>query len=391
VVTHASQGSVDPLSAIGHNGDVDKHPACQEIRTFVGASGKRGAEVQKRFMGAGYGWPKDAVDGALLSLVAGGFLRASRGGQPQKVTDIGRAQIGQTEFFSEGVTVTTTQRVGIRGMCSQMGLNCKPGEEALAVPTLLTRLTEMAVQAGGPAPLPSQPSTEHLQQLLALGGNEQLVEVYNQRDQLLRDYNEWAEISKRREQRYAAWRTTQELLRHARGLPMVTELQPQLEAIESQRSLLTDPDPLAPLTSRLLEALRSALHDAVQRYVEAHRQALSELEQSTEWGRLSSEQQTQLVAHHGLEAPAAVHFGSDAELMTALEATPLMAWETQNAALPERVARAREAAARLLEPRAVPLNLPRRTLKSSEDLEHYLEEVRTMIQSQLDAGNPVIV
>ncbi len=391
VFNRASQGAGDPLAAIGYHGDVDKHPACQELRAFVSANGRRGSEIQKRFLGAGYGWPKDAVDGALLALVAGGFLRAARGGQPQKVTEIGRSQIGQTDFFSEGVTVTTTQRVGIRGLCQQVGLPCKAGEEALAAPELLKRLADLAAEAGGSPPLPAPPNSDHLGHLRALGGNEQLVEVYNQRDRLLADYRQWSEARSKREQRLPAWRRLQDLLRHADGLPVVGELQPQLAAIESQRSLLSDPDPLAPLTARLLDALRAALQEAAQRYGDAHRQALSELEQAAEWERLDAEQRRQILAAQNLDQRPTVRTGSDEELLATLEATPLMTWETRLAALPERVARAREAAARLLEPRAVPLTLPKRTLKSREELEQYLDEVRALIQARLDEGNPVIV
>jgi len=391
VFNRASQGAGDPLAAIGYHGDVDKHPACQELRAFVSANGRRGSEIQKRFLGAGYGWPKDAVDGALLALVAGGFLRAARGGQPQNATAISRAQIGQTDFFSEGVTVTTTQRVGIRGLCQQVGLPCKAGEEALAAPELLKRLADLAAEAGGSPPLPAPPNSDHLGHLRALGGNEQLVEVYNQRDRLLADYRQWSEARGKREQRLLAWRRLQELLRHADGLPVVGELQPQLEAIERQRSLLSDPDPLAPLTARLLDALRAALQEAAQRYGDAHRQALSELEQAAEWERLDAEQRRQILAAQNLDQRPTVRTGSDEELLATLEATPLMTWETRLAALPERVARAREAAARLLEPRAVPLTLPKRTLKSREELEQYLDEVRALIQARLDEGNPVIV
>src|SRR6266571_2029491 len=44
VITRTSQGATDALSVVGYNGDVDKHPACQEIRTFIGGSGKKGSE-----------------------------------------------------------------------------------------------------------------------------------------------------------------------------------------------------------------------------------------------------------------------------------------------------------------------------------------------------------
>jgi len=391
VFNRASQGSADPLSAIGYTGDVDKHPACQEIRAYIGTTGKQGSDIQKRYLGAGYGWPKDAVDGALLALVAGGFVRASQGGQPRQASDLQRPQIGKTDFVSEGVTVTTTQRVGLRGLCQQIGLPCKPGEEPQAIPQVLRRLSELVGEAGGSPPLPPPPDADHLARLLSLAGNEQLVEVYNQRDRLLADYQQWSAARNRRDLRLTAWRHMQDLLRHADGLPVVAEVQPQLAAIESQRALLNDPDPLAPLTARVIDALRAALQGAVQRYASARSQALAELEQIAEWARLSAGQRQQILAAHNLDRMPSVHSGSDAELIAALQVMPLLAWETRTAALLERVARAREAAARLLEPRAVPLTLPKRTLKSREELEHYLDEVRALIQAHLDDGNPVIV
>src|SRR5260370_8667780 len=84
VINRAIQGAADALSVVGYNGDVDKYPACQEARTFIGGSGKKGSEVRKHFMGAGYGLPQEAIDGILLCLVASGFERATRNSQPMK-------------------------------------------------------------------------------------------------------------------------------------------------------------------------------------------------------------------------------------------------------------------------------------------------------------------
>ena len=66
VINRPTQGPADALSVVGYNGDVNKYPACQEVRTFTGGPGKKGSEVRKHFMGAGYGWPQEAVDGVLL-------------------------------------------------------------------------------------------------------------------------------------------------------------------------------------------------------------------------------------------------------------------------------------------------------------------------------------
>ena len=65
----------DPLSAVGYTSDVDKHSVCQEVRDFVDGAGKKGSEVRRNFLNPPYGWSRDTVDGALLALLAGGFLR----------------------------------------------------------------------------------------------------------------------------------------------------------------------------------------------------------------------------------------------------------------------------------------------------------------------------
>ena len=88
VISRAIQGATDALSVVGYHGDVDKYPACQEVRTFIGGSGKKGSEIRKHFTGAGYGWPQDAVDGVVLCLVAGGFVRAAKNGQAISVKQI---------------------------------------------------------------------------------------------------------------------------------------------------------------------------------------------------------------------------------------------------------------------------------------------------------------
>ena len=121
VINRTNQGSTDALSVIGYNGDVDKYPACQELRTFIGGSGKKGSEVRKHFTGAGYGWPQDAVDGALLCLVAGGFVRASRNSQTVGAKQITGQQFGITDFYSEGVTVSSSQRISVRALITEDG------------------------------------------------------------------------------------------------------------------------------------------------------------------------------------------------------------------------------------------------------------------------------
>ncbi len=154
VVKRAGEGAGDALSALGYNGDADQHPVCKEVSAWLGA-GKKGAEVRKHFMGVGYGWQQDAVDGALLALVAGGFVRAEKNNQAVPLKQIIQSQIGVLEFRSETKIVTAMQRIQVRKLIEDMGLPVKNGEEAEAIPRVLQRLADLAVDAGGPPPLPS--------------------------------------------------------------------------------------------------------------------------------------------------------------------------------------------------------------------------------------------
>ena len=107
VINRAIQGATDALSVVGYHGDVDKYPACLEVRTFIGGSGKKGSEIRKHFTGAGYGWPQDAVDGVVLCLVAGGFVRAAKNGQAISIKQITVQQIGMTDFYSEEIAISS--------------------------------------------------------------------------------------------------------------------------------------------------------------------------------------------------------------------------------------------------------------------------------------------
>ena len=102
VVKRAADGAADSLSAVGHTSDADRHSVCQEIRSHVGGEGKRGSEVRGHFSNPPYGWSRDTVDGALLALLAGGFLRATRNGQVLTAKGMTQQQIAAAEFFHRG-------------------------------------------------------------------------------------------------------------------------------------------------------------------------------------------------------------------------------------------------------------------------------------------------
>ena len=54
---------------------------CKEVLAAISPSGTKGNELHKRFEAPLFGWPRDAVNGAILALLAAGNIRASPGSQ----------------------------------------------------------------------------------------------------------------------------------------------------------------------------------------------------------------------------------------------------------------------------------------------------------------------
>ena len=192
VVIRASHGDADPLSAIEYVSNLEKHPVCQEVRSFVGSVGKRGSELRRHFSDTPYGWSRDAIDGALLALLAGGFLSATRSGQAVTAKGMTQQQLSVTDFFREGVIVSAVQRIAVRNVALAMGLPAKSGEEAEAVPVILDRLQGEAQAAAGEAPLPEPPDSTIVSELRELAGNRQIVRVAEQADTLIALYRDWS-------------------------------------------------------------------------------------------------------------------------------------------------------------------------------------------------------
>jgi hypothetical protein len=391
VVKRANEGAGDPLSALGFAGAAEDHPACKEVRTFLGSGKKKGSDVRKQFRAPGYGWSDDAIDGALLALVAGNSVLADRSGQPLTAKQIIQSQIGVTEFKNEKVIITTPQRLGVRKLIQGLGLPVKNGEEAQAIPLVLQKLVDLAADASGPPPLPEKPSVQALLDLQALGGNEQFAAVYERRDQLLALHKAWSNAKTAAAARQPRWDRLGRLLKHAGGRPIAGSTAPQVEAIRAQRLLLTEPEPVKPLLDALTADLRAAVKEARQKVVDARERELEALKGTAEWTKLSDEQWWDILHANGLGPIAELNAGTEDLLLATLDAKSLDAWATDALVVPTRMRQAREQAAKLLEPKAVRVRLRSTTLHNLDELDAYLAEARQEMAQHLEKGSPVIL
>lgn len=391
VVKQVREGNANALTAVAYNGNVEDQVICKEIHNFVDSLGKKGSDIRKHFMGGSYGWPQDAVDGALLCLVAGGFLRATKSSVPVNVKDITTPVLGLTEFYREGITVTAAHRLGIRVLLTNLGFPAKQGEEVASIPRVLSMLRELAASAGGDAPLPEMPSIASIEHLQVLSGNAQIVAVYEQRNELYDNFKIWKDKREQIAKRLPDWNKLQRFLTQARSLPVAIEIEPQVEAIRNGRYLLFDPDPVLPLMDELRAALRLALIDFQQSRIAEQDQQVQTLNAWAEWPLLSEEERQRILSQNGLSSIPKLKIGTDEELLATLDANPLSSWEDKISAPQARIVKVREAAMKLRTPDAVRISLPQATLTSADQVDAYLAQLRADMMQHIDAGNPVVV
>ena len=385
-VDRARKNDSQALEAIGYKGDTDKHPVCAAILKYIAGS-KKGSEIRDHFRRPPYGWPQDAVDGALYVLLASGHLHALDA--THKAVDakgLERNKLTQASFKPESVTVTALQLIQLRKLMQDLGISCQFQEELQKAMLLLEELKSRADRAGGEAPKPVVPDVSRLNQLEQLTGNALLVQLHADRDRLLADAQAWQQASQAIEKRWPNWMQLTSLLAQAKELGPYADVAQEARAITEQRALLSNPDPVQTLFDKTTDLLRRALNHHVQTFQEEYTNRLGGLQADDSWKKLTASDQTAVFKECGLEPAEMPDMSSASALEQALEECPLARWADRREALASRFEQARQKAVQLVTPKATPVQLPRRVLSSPEELGTWLEEVEKLLKKQLEQG-----
>ncbi len=384
-------GSGDPLQKVGYSGEPQDHPVCKEVLAFIGNGSAKGSAARAHFTTSPFGWPRDAVDGALMALVAAGQVIAKRNGQQVEAKSFDTNTIGSADFERESSVVSLDQKLALRSLAKDiLGLNVQAGGETDAIRRLLDELKDLTASAGGEAPLPARPDTDEIDRLRDYVGNEQLIETYNARDQLRDMSNNWTTRKKLAGERAPHWNRVNELAKQAAGLPVAAEVGPAIKGILDNRLLLEENDPTSDIRQKLSDALRTAVTQAHGYLESARAEAVRTLEATAEWPKLPSDDQARVLGDNQLTPVPAPDVSSDEQVVDTLALVPLEDWRDKLAAIPGRLANARRQAALILEPKSIVIQLPRKTINSQEDLDEFLAEIRKLIEERLGEG-PIII
>jgi hypothetical protein len=389
VIKRAREGADHPFQPTGHTDATEKHLVCQQVIATIGA-GKSGSEVRKALSGTPFGWPRDAVDAALIALHRLQHITATLNGQAIPLGQLDQNKIAKAEFRVEHATLSVSDRLVLRKLFQTLGLSCKSGEESVRAAEFLSGLIALVGSAGGDAPAPASPATVEIEDMQRLVGNEQLVAIKAKAPDWEQRIKDWTATRDLIATRLPAWRNVERLARHAGTIAEAKSTLDQVEAIRSQRLLLEALDPVNSARQSLAGLLRDAVHKGHVVHEKAFADAFAALAANAVWAKLTAADQNSIKAAVGLTPPAKPNVTTDEALADALDRKPLSSAQAEIDAIAGRVNQAIERAARLLEPKVQTVTLERATLRDAAEVDAWIERQKATLLEKL-ANGPVLV
>ena len=394
VLTKARDGAPDALTAVGHHGEPTTHPVCKEVLAAISPGGTKGADLQKRFAGPPFGWPKDAVNGAVLVLLAAGNIRAAQDGKDLGgPKELPQTQIGKVTLYKEDAPPTRAAAPR-RARTPDRGrdlLRAGSGGSAAALRSSSSSRTLP------PAPAVRRPFPKH---------RTPTTSTRCWRSQETSDSARSPTTTSASAPTSNAGEPLQHAVRSARphgatwnvcsatptGCRWPRPSTPAVAAIRDGRQLLDEPDPIAPLLTELVTALRAEVTQRAQQLADAQRAAVAGLEAWPEWNKLDPADRDAIVAEAKLGPCAAAGREHRVEAARiARRRPPQLRGPTGSRLVDSRRDQARQRAAKKLEPKSVEVKPPSATFKPGDDPAPYFDQLRALVQSHLDAGTTVII
>ena len=390
VMKRAKEGTDKPMDPVGHTGAVETHAVCVEVlgRTATGATG---SDVRSKLQDPPYGWPKDAIDAAIVVLVGAGHLSAKLNGAPIAAAQLDQNKITKTVFTRETKTISMSDRLKVRGTLAKLGLKPKTNDEdgPLAA-DFLKKLAEIGRHTGGEEPLPSHQSLVFVEDIQRLTGVEMLAEIVAKKTALDDAADKWPALAALSEARLAAWDDLHKLFDHAKDEPGAAAINADIEAIRTGRLLLESSDPLPPIRVKIADILRKRLKETHEDHRQTFDRELKQLAASSVWSQLPSDKQAAILAEVGLREPDAVDVSTDATIAAALAERPIDSRRNAALAVPTLAGQALRKAAATVEPTARSIAIEKTTLRTGDDVREWAKRAESQLLEEVKKG-PVLV
>ena len=388
-IKRAREGAENPLQPVGHLDAVETHPVCRQAVSEIG-NGAYGSSIRKVLSGSPFGWPRDAVDAALIALHRSQHLSATLNGAAVPPGALDQNRVSKAEFRVERAALSVKDRLVLRNLFQIAGVTCKSGEEGQRSGDFLSELVDLARFAGGEPPLPAPPKLVEIEDIQRLVGNERLAAIKAKADDWETKIGEWRKAADLITTRLPDWQMVERLAKHVEGIEAATPQLQEVDAVRKGRQLLTAADPAAGICKSLADLLRAAVQDRTAAHESAYSEAMAMLRENEVWQKVSPAEQDAIANDVGLIAPEKPNVSTDEDLVKYLDRRSLASARAETDAVPARVVQAIERAARLQEPQVRPVALERATLRDTAEVEAWAErQKQTLLKAVADG--PVLV
>jgi hypothetical protein len=390
VITRAKAKDDTPLQAIKWTDEAKAHPVCKAILKAIG-SGAEGRDLHKKFGSPPYGWPQDAVDGALMALHNAGDVSVRYSGEAVSAGSLDQTKIKKAEFRQVTRVISAREKLALCALFQSAGVAAKSSDDLESKSRdFIDAMLGLASHAGGEAPLPPSPDTQGILDLRNHAGNERLGKLLEQESELKKLAKQWRELGELTEKRLPNWKTLDRMLRYASDLPGVEEIQSSADGVRTNRLLLDTSDHVSGLVKKCAELLRASVTTAHATLKNTLDEQMSLLTKSDVWTKLTADQQASVLSSNGITDIAAIKVGNDEELLRTLDSTPLTSWGDKSAAIPGRFSAALAQAGKLLEPKLQRIQLSSNVIKTEDELKAWLQHEGEELSAKLTLG-PIVI
>ena len=180
------------------------------------------------------------------------------------------------------------------------------------------------------------------------------------------------------------------LLDFAADLPISIEVRPEVAAIEQNRTLLANSDPVPGIVEKLTGALRIELNEAHAKISTEHEARLTALTDSASWKQIPQPRRHDILTANLIRVLPKIAVGTTEEVLDTLRHTKLTELRAISDALSARFSNAAASATKLLEPKAQHVSLPGGTIKNEDDLKSWLTNAEARIREKLKDGSVIL-
>lgn len=393
VIDRVKKGSgSDALKAVGYDADPELHPVVKEVLGRIGGAGTPASDVEKALQSAPYGWPRDALMGAIGVLLDNGVVRATINGSEASTSQVlSLTRLGTVHLKRESTVLKASEKIAARSLLGKLGVTVDNEALVTGSEQAVNGLVAKADEIGGPAPLPNIAIPVGIELVRSASGNDRVHALLSVKEELSDFADRLEALEKRRAPRLDALATARSLAQAATNLEGAAESRLRLEAFEQTRELLSDSDQITPIATDLASAVRQAVSEAFAAVEQARQAAIEALQAQPAWMALTAEQQQQLLHENCLAQEAKPELGDADAVLASVRQRPLASWGAELDAVPARAAKALEAAVRITAPKAVTVTVPTASLNSVDDIEAYLAQLRTRLSKALAEHDTVVV